>query len=257
MPLALLSGDEETAWTPASPTTEGGVLPAAWWNAADIDGLADGDPIASWADSSGNGATMAQSLPASRPLYKINILNGLPVVRFDGLDDYLSAGDMLDIGAGGLTVIALAKKVDTANGTYLAKARAAGQEGRWWTNHDTGVTGVLASLGTGGAGPTAVYTNALTAWSRWVWRVDRTCAASVWLNGALVGSNTPIAANTTNYDTSNLCLMGAYGSSSGGVPPNPGYFLYGDIAQLLVYMAALSDADAAQLDVYLAATAGL
>jgi hypothetical protein len=51
-------------------------------------GLHDGDPVSSWPDSSGNGKTATQT-GTSRPLFKSNIVNGKPVVRFDGVDDSL------------------------------------------------------------------------------------------------------------------------------------------------------------------------
>jgi hypothetical protein len=44
-------------------------------------GLSDGDPVSSWTDSSGNGHTAAQT-GSARPIFKTNILNGKPVVRF-------------------------------------------------------------------------------------------------------------------------------------------------------------------------------
>ncbi len=45
--------------------------------------LVDGKASA-WADQSGNGRHASQATPASRPTYTIGILNGYPVVTFDG-----------------------------------------------------------------------------------------------------------------------------------------------------------------------------
>jgi hypothetical protein len=52
--------------------------------------LNDGDPVATWADQSGNSRDFSQATSAARPTYKTNILNGKPVVRSDGVDDYLN-----------------------------------------------------------------------------------------------------------------------------------------------------------------------
>lgn len=62
----------------------------SFWLAADrILGLSDGDAVGTWSDLSGNGRDATQATAALKPLYKVNIVNGLPVVRFDGLDDLL------------------------------------------------------------------------------------------------------------------------------------------------------------------------
>jgi hypothetical protein len=60
----------------------------AWYDAAQITGLNDGDAVSSWNDVSGNSYHMIQAIADSRPTYKAAIKNGLPVVRFDGINDY-------------------------------------------------------------------------------------------------------------------------------------------------------------------------
>ena len=57
-----------------------------WFKADVIAGLNDGDAISTWLDSSGNGLNATQTATA-RPLYKTNILNSLPIARFDGSND--------------------------------------------------------------------------------------------------------------------------------------------------------------------------
>lgn len=52
---------------------------------------ADGDPVGQWQDQSGNGWHFAQATAAKRGTLKLNIQNGRPVVRLDGVDDYLSS----------------------------------------------------------------------------------------------------------------------------------------------------------------------
>lgn len=76
---AALSG----AWTPASPTTDGGRQPNAWYDANAITGLADGDAVSSWPDVQDN-FHLTQSVTELKPMYVVSAVNGLPVVRFDG-----------------------------------------------------------------------------------------------------------------------------------------------------------------------------
>jgi hypothetical protein len=54
-----------------------------WVKADAITGLSDGNSLATWTDQSGNGYNATASGTAE-PTYKVNILNGLPVVRFNG-----------------------------------------------------------------------------------------------------------------------------------------------------------------------------
>lgn len=58
-----------------------------WLDAEAITGLVDNDPVATWTDQSGVGNDATQGTAGNRPIYKTNILNGKPVVRFDNSND--------------------------------------------------------------------------------------------------------------------------------------------------------------------------
>jgi hypothetical protein len=61
------------------------------WLAADqITGKNDADALSTWGDLSGNGNNVVQATEANRPLYKTNIQNSLPAVRFDGSNDRMT-----------------------------------------------------------------------------------------------------------------------------------------------------------------------
>ena len=64
--------------------------PTLWLKADTIGGLSDGGAIGTWADQSGNGRDFTQNTAGAKPTYKTGILNGLPVVRFDGTTDYMT-----------------------------------------------------------------------------------------------------------------------------------------------------------------------
>jgi hypothetical protein len=70
------------AFSPDSITGLGG-----WFDASQL-GLADGAGVTTWPDLSGLG----RNLVAGTPTYRADVLNGLPVVRFDGVDDVLYTG---------------------------------------------------------------------------------------------------------------------------------------------------------------------
>lgn len=86
---------------PFSPTQLPGL---ALWNKGDaITGLSDGDPVASWLDSSGNGRTWTQATASKKPTFKTGVTNsGLPAVLFDGIDDLMTQA-AFGVAAGGTT----------------------------------------------------------------------------------------------------------------------------------------------------------
>ena len=66
--------------TPWAPTDLASLY--AWYQADAITGLSNGDPVSTWADSSGNGYDLTAS-GADRPSYQTNTLNSLAVVDFN------------------------------------------------------------------------------------------------------------------------------------------------------------------------------
>lgn len=61
----------------------------AWYDASQITGLSDGDPVTNWPDVSGNSRDVVQATAARQPTYRTNVTAGRPVVRFDGSNDIL------------------------------------------------------------------------------------------------------------------------------------------------------------------------
>lgn len=57
----------------------------AWYKADAITGLSDGDPVSSWLDVTSNNHDLSAT-STNEPVYKTAILNGLPVVEFDGTE---------------------------------------------------------------------------------------------------------------------------------------------------------------------------
>jgi len=67
-----------------SPDSISGLM--SWISADTITGLNDGDPVASWLDRTAN-LNNFTAAGTARPTYKTGIVNGKPVVRFDGTTD--------------------------------------------------------------------------------------------------------------------------------------------------------------------------
>ena len=50
----------------------------------------DGDVIGGWSDKSGNGRNALQTDGTKKPLLKLAIQNGRNIIRFDGINDFLT-----------------------------------------------------------------------------------------------------------------------------------------------------------------------
>ena len=66
-----------------------------WFKADAIQGLANAAPVTAWTDSAA-GATVSQVDPLQQPTYRTNVINGKPVVRFDGGDRLFRADSIAD-----------------------------------------------------------------------------------------------------------------------------------------------------------------
>lgn len=56
----------------------------AYYTATSFTSLSDGDTVSGWDDSSGSSRPLTQSTSGYQPVYKVNIVNSQPTVRFDG-----------------------------------------------------------------------------------------------------------------------------------------------------------------------------
>ncbi len=79
------------------------------WLRADILALANGDPVSSWNDASGNGNNAIQLTGGIQPIFNtVGSMNGMPTVQFDGNNDEMAVPDspILD-GTAGITYYAV------------------------------------------------------------------------------------------------------------------------------------------------------
>jgi len=78
--------------TVATPTNISGCV---LWLSADTGVVTNGDgSVSAWNDSSGNGFNASQGASTSQPVLVKSVLNGRPVVRFDGVNDSLVTTDL-------------------------------------------------------------------------------------------------------------------------------------------------------------------
>src|SRR5205814_4458415 len=78
-----------------------------------------GGKVTAWQDQSGNGNNASQTTADQSPLLVNDAINGKPVLRFDGIDDFLQVADSDSVSiAGDITTFFVVKFDDFA--TYRA-----------------------------------------------------------------------------------------------------------------------------------------
>lgn len=196
------------------------------WLKADSLVLSDNDPVSSWADQSGNGNNVAQGTGGFQPLYKTNIQNGLPIVRFDGTDDVLAGTFTITYGS----IFTVANfnsggNFPSYNGLIVTQAGANDSED--YFNGD-------------GSGTTNLYATGATPFGN----------TTIWVNGVQTINFSPLATIK--------CLSGTdptpASKTSLNVGNNPGAagrFWNGDVAEVIVYDTALSTTDRQRVEAYL------
>jgi hypothetical protein len=201
-----------------------------WVKGDAITGLSDGDPIATWADNSSanNDATASGS---ARPTYKTNIINGLPVARFDNIDDAMTTALVL-----GDTTMSIFL-VYARNFYHNAEAhRLLSGSNNWLFGPHSGSTtlydgGFLLTSADLANGEFAVCSIILGS------------DVEIFINGASVGSK---AHGGTTCGTLYLGALGAFSE-----PANC------DLAELIIYDNTVSGGDKAAVEAYLATKYGL
>lgn len=86
--------------------------------------------VSEWVDMSSNSNNVTQPTAASQPLWQANTLNGHPVIKFDGTNDFMSGGDILDIGETSRSIFFIGQTYTSA-GAYLAKNKPGNFQDRY------------------------------------------------------------------------------------------------------------------------------
>lgn len=213
-----------------------------WLYADAITGLSDDDAVGTWADQSGNGNDATQGTAGQKPLYKTNIQNSLPVVRFDGTDDVMVVSDGASLQSAKITLFVACKPDATAvYDTIITKASGAWAAG-WGVFYDTAPTPDVqrgwVNLYTG----TLVY---FTGWLNNTWACatllfDQTDLESFKNGTSIMTDNDVNAINSVGEDI----LIGAYTTAGVGS-------LAMDVGEIILYNTNLSAVDRSSVETYL------
>lgn len=214
------------------------------WVRADSLALADGAAVASWADSS-NANAYAQGTGAAQPLYKNNgtdDINGLPVVTFDGSNDTL-------------TKASASLAITTAASVFVVTRSNTATNDRAFFGAGTGGTDRQFSLQQTGTGFIYYENNgiAFNAFGAGYIANGTPYLVELVKNGATI--KTYVNQVLKRTDGTGVTITNATDIALGSVLATN--FYSKDIAEMVIYNAAVSDADRALIEAYLGAKYGL
>ena len=219
------------------------------WIAADTGVVITSGAVSQWNDLSGNNFHLTQTTAANRPIILNNAIGNKPAVKFDGVNDFLDGGNILNLGNKSNTIFLIGKTNSTAaNATFFAKSLAGAVSSRYAYGHITSGIRLLyhdnsEKTVTISGIPTGIYHYHRIINNR------NTSRNEIYLNNSIIGS---IGINSSFNMTSNFnFLLGAYNNSSGTVPPLSGSYLNGEIAELIFIDSLLSSSQIFEIEAYL------
>lgn len=246
-----LSGAEAVVdpGTPPDEIAEGASLWA--WVEAGVDAataaLNNDDPVATWGDLSAGAHDMAQGTAENRPIYKVGVLNGLPTIRFDGVNDGLSnAVDPSGVNDGAcVAVVAMAPSPTTARNTVFCYEGATSTHQFNARGSDADGNDVSISWnGTLRTSTTELPTD--LSFHVVAWRHKAASGGTwIWLDGVEILDTTAAGAGQTR-------LTARIGKATASANP-----FKGDIAALAAYTGDVSEASLFEVGQYFAAIYGL
>lgn len=232
------------AWTPAKPTSGGGVLPHTWHYAGSgalyqdaaqtIPAVADGNPIGASVNQGSDSHTIIQAVAGNKPTLKLNIKNGLPVYRCDG-NDYIDAtytGALTDPYTA-FSVAKLGAGLANDNVTYYMFGTKGLPVQSNFLKYNGTIPDTFAMRQTNNIDGTITATDTWHIWSG----LFNGATSRLWIDGVGGGLLALVSLNPAGF------TLGA--RNGGGLSWN------GDIAEILIYDSNLSTADKNQVGQYL------
>ena len=212
--------------------------PCAWYrsnagcDSASGVAAADGDPVQYWLDQSGNEYHLEQASIESRPVFASGVRNGQPVVRFDGVDDFLRCAAFPSMDLADCTVLAVcSQRAGTADGGIWVIGASGSGEPYGTSSGIYAAVGGSSSHFVAGANTAvpALPGSGSTPWAVWSQR----------LYGGVVtaGKNGLVASSASTSVGSGLTglLLSAYWING------PTSFVALDVAELIVFPRAIPD----------------
>jgi hypothetical protein len=196
---------------------------------------ANSTSISSWTDRSANSYTINQTTAANQPTFKTREINGNSAVQFDGTSDFLTGGDILDLGTNGVIIVSVARRDSGTGGALAGKSSQRALAGRYSLLRETSQFIMLYDRQ--GGGITAQLSESSTAPTIFSGTLERGVNLKAFTNGNQLASTNTGTPDSTSHNTSDEFFIGAYQNSTGTSPPASGLYWNGMIAQVIVLLS--------------------
>jgi Glycine rich protein len=225
-------------YTQFKPTSAGNCV--LWLDATDPAGTGvqpeNNSTLASWVDKSGLGNNVTQATTANQPTYVRGVVNGNPVVRFDGVSDSLQNSAFTALGTSNVSFWLVERNLSDSGAGAPFSFNSGPGSGIIFQNN-----GGLQPLTDGNN--SVVYTSA-TARIDFFNRTNTGSGATGYINGSYVAAQ-------DNY-------TGTYGTTFAvGVRLLSTLYTSGDICEILIFTGTPTSTQRQQVESYLAAKWGL
>ena len=249
--LLLPDGGTPDAPPPTTDASLGDAVPQEqnlmlWLNAATITGLADGANVTTWTDGSGNGKNV--SAAGTPPTYRVNQMNGLPIVRFDGSSDELSTAGNFGLSGDPSFTVTLVAKISSSNSPTASPM--------FWTFDDVShaLTGACLQWSNGAPDvDTGFFNRAYPPTGSFATYADVPSIVTIRHTPGEIGQTTEFFFDGTKQTVTGVSAVPAMTDGLFYVGSWRGQRSIMDVAELLAYGTALTDADRATLECSLGA----
>jgi hypothetical protein len=222
---------------------------SVWYDASDATTFtySSSNIISQWSDKSGNSRNATQATTSQQPTRQTNVINGLPVVRFDGSNDYLEFTNILS-GDTTFTVFWVLRPVAVTTGykpsfAFLSNA----PDVDYGALHYINPSAQGASYPFGGNSGWGNYDNSGSYTANSVYLMEFIADGSTW----------KVFKAGTQEGTNNTGGSPSYAKTWIAAQNNPPRFSQFDFGEILVYNTALSAGDVTTNRNYLNAKWGL
>lgn len=212
---------------------------------------ADGDPLGYWMDKSGNGWHYTQASGTNKPAIRTNVQNAKPVIRFDGVNDYIDAAGPTSTTAD-VHIFIIAKASSTTNfARPFFWTGTANNNGMYGTPMYTGGINFDLRAANGqelSGGVFRATTDISSAFFGFECTFNGTSkTGEIFKSGVSLGTS-------TNASISTVAASGKYSRvGAAGSFGTPATYWSGDVAEVVVYDSIKTGADLTALRAYFTA----